>query len=107
MNRMNWITYLKVLFDQLDSFNSNKLKHVESENFLTGLKKIKHILPLQSRNEYMKNSSEIAFSYKEVESVISQMPEYITWDNIIDVFLLSIRNQPKATDFKSTNNIKT
>ena len=33
MNRMNWITYLKVLFDQLESINQNKQKHVEVGNF--------------------------------------------------------------------------
>jgi len=46
MNRMNWITYLKVLFDQLESFNQNKQKHVETANFLKGFKKIKNLLPL-------------------------------------------------------------
>eukprot|EP00347_Sterkiella_histriomuscorum_P016987 403351092 len=103
MNRMNWITYLKVLFDQLESFNQNKLKHVETANFLKGLKKIKHLLPLQTRNQYFKNCSEVAFSYKEVESGVIKMPEYITWDNIIDVFLTKsfaqsiVNQQPQTT----------
>ena len=54
MNRMNWITYLKVLFDELESFthsngNSNqaaKVKHVEVGNFVKALRKIKNIIPL-------------------------------------------------------------
>ncbi len=48
MNRMNWITYLKVLFDELESFTqaTNKQKHVEQGNFLKALKKIKNMLPL-------------------------------------------------------------
>jgi hypothetical protein len=87
MNRMNWITYLKVLFDQLETFNQNKQKHVETANFLKGLKKIKNLLPLLSRNDYYKNSSEVAFTYKEVEFGVTKMPNYITWDNVIDIFL--------------------
>jgi hypothetical protein len=84
---MNWITYLKVLFDQLETFNQNKQKHVETANFLKGLKKIKNLLPLLSRNDYYKNSSEVAFTYKEVEIGVTKMPKYITWDNVIDIFL--------------------
>lgn len=84
---MNWITYLKVLFDQLESFNQNKQKHVETANFIKGFRKIKHLLPLQTRNDYYKNCSEVAFSYKEVENGVNKMPKYITWDNIIDIFL--------------------
>jgi hypothetical protein len=84
---MNWITYLKVLFDQLETFNQNKQKHVETANFLKGLKKIKNLLPLLSRNDYYKNSSEVAFTYKEVELGVTKMPKYITWDNVIDIFL--------------------
>ena len=87
MNRMNWLTYLKVLFDQLDSFSKNRQKHVDTLNFLKGLKKIKNLLPLQARNEYYKSSSDVAFAYKEVEQGVEQMPKYITWDNVIDVFL--------------------
>lgn len=92
MNRMNWITYLKVLFDQLESFNSNKQKHVENANFLKALKKIKNLLPLQARNEYFKTSSEVAFTYKEVEGGVIGMPKYLTWDNIIDIFLTKTAN---------------
>jgi len=87
MNRMNWITYLKVLFDQLESFNSNKQKHVENTNFIKALKKIKNLLPLLPRNEYYKQSSEVAFTYKEVENGVMSMPKYLNWDNIIDIFL--------------------
>jgi hypothetical protein len=47
---------------------------VESANFFKGLKKIKNLLPLMSRNEYFKNSSEVAFTYKEVEAGVSKMP---------------------------------
>ena len=39
-----------------------------------------------SRNDYYKNSSEVAFTYKEVEAGVSSMPQYVTWDNLIDIF---------------------
>ncbi len=52
-----------------------------------GLQKIKNLLPLQTRNEYYKNCSEVAFTYKEVEQGVQAMPQYITWDNVIDIFL--------------------
>lgn len=44
-------------------------------------------MPLLTRNEYYKNSSEVAFTYKEVEIGVTKMPKYITWDNVIDIFL--------------------
>jgi len=47
---------------------------VETSNFLKGLKKIKNLLPLLSRNDYYKNSSEVAFTYKEVETGVTNMP---------------------------------
>lgn len=65
---------MKVLFDQLESFNQNKQKHVETSNFLKGLKKIKNLLPLMQRNEYYKNCSEVAFSFREVEIGVTKMP---------------------------------
>lgn len=73
MNRMNWITYLKVLFDELESFTqvTNKQKHVEHGNFLKALKKIKNMLPLQTKSEYSKTCGEVSFSYREVEAGIS------------------------------------
>lgn len=105
MNRMNWITYLKVLFDQLESFNQNKQKHVENHNFLTGLQKIKNLLPLMNKNEYYKSCSDVSFTYKDVEFGIMHMPKFITWDNVIDVFLTkqvktSIVNQNMKTTVK-------
>ena len=103
MNRMNWITYLKVLFDQLESFNQNKQKHVETSNFVKGFRKIKHLLPLQTRNDYYKNCSEVAFSYKEVENGIIKMPKYITWDNIIDIFLTKSFAQSIISNPKQSN----
>lgn len=56
-------------------------------NFVKGLKKIKNLLPLQTRNDYYKHCSEVAFTYKEVENGVNKMPKYITWDNVIDIFL--------------------
>lgn len=60
---------------------------MDYNNFVRGLKKIKTLLPLQPQAEYFKNTSDVAFSYKEVEKGVVQMPKYITWDNVIDVFL--------------------
>lgn len=41
-----------------------------------------------SKNEYYQSQSDVAFSYKEVENGLMHMPKYITWDNVIDVFLV-------------------
>lgn len=104
---MNWITYLKVLFDQLESFTQNKQKHVEKENFIKALQKIKNLLPLQTKNDYLKTSSDISFTYLEVETGIYHMPKFINWDNVIDVFLTK-QNQYSfihpTTEVKSNNN---
>ena len=51
-----------MLFDQLESFNQNKQKHVETSNFQIGLKKIRGMFPMQTRNDYYKNCSEVAFT---------------------------------------------
>ena len=40
-----------------------------------------------NKNEYYKTCSDVAFSYKDVEFGIMHMTKYITWDNVIDVFL--------------------
>ena len=60
---------------------------MENTNFLKALKKIKNLLPLLPRNEYYRTSSEVAFTYKEVENGVISVPKYLTWDNIIDIFL--------------------
>jgi len=44
-------------------------------------------LPLLPKNEYYKQSSEVAFSFKDVWASVQQLPPYITWDNVIDIFL--------------------
>lgn len=90
MNRMNWIMHLKILFDELESFTQTqgKQKHVELANFLKALRIIKEKLPLQAKIDYIRTCGEIAFSFKEVETFLSQGSQrYITWDNVIDVFL--------------------
>jgi hypothetical protein len=64
---------------------------VETANFMKALKKIKNMLPLQTKTEYLKSCGEVSFSYREVEQGLSgcQYPQqkYITWDNVIDMFL--------------------
>ena len=74
-----------------------KQKHVEQGNFVKALRKIKNMLPLMPRLEYMRNCGDVAFSYKDVESGLlgnasmqanlPMMPRYLSWDNIIDMFL--------------------
>jgi hypothetical protein len=71
----------------LESFNKNKQRHVENSNLLKGLQKIKNLLPLQNRSDYNKQSSDIAFSFKDVEKCAMGMPKYVTWDMVIDFFL--------------------
>ncbi len=103
MNRMNWLTYLKVLFDQLEQFSQNKQKHVENQNFIKALKKIKNLLPLQTKNEYYKNSSEVAFTYQDVENGVIGMPKYITWDNVIDIFLSKMMYSSQISNPRDSN----
>jgi hypothetical protein len=43
-------------------------KHVEQGNFVKALRKIKNMLPLQPKLEYLKACGEVAFSYREVEN---------------------------------------
>ena len=47
-----------------------KLKHVEANNFAKALRKIKNMLPLQPKLEYMKNCGDVSYSFKEVEQAI-------------------------------------
>lgn len=56
-------------------------------NFLKALKKIKNLLPLQPKLDYYKQTSEVAFTFKDVENGVKKMQKYITWDNVIDIFL--------------------
>jgi len=41
---------------------------VEQGNFVKALRRIKSLLPLQPRLEYMKGCGDVAFSYREVEN---------------------------------------
>ena len=76
MNRLDWITYLKILFDQLEkvkeiehsnnssflSINTNKnkkrkrkfkIEKVDRTVFVRALNKIKALLPMMKEDEYM------------------------------------------------------
>ncbi len=58
MSRLNWMTYLKVLFDKLllqafDIQNNQELTTVNANEMLMGLIKIKAHLPLLARNQYL------------------------------------------------------
>jgi len=58
MSRLNWMTYLKVLFDKLllqayDIKNNQDLTTVNANEMLSGFIKIKAHLPLLARNQYM------------------------------------------------------
>ena len=69
------------------------------------MQKIKNLLPLMTNNEYYKSCSDVSFTYKDVEFGIMHMPKFITWDNVIDVFLTkqvktSIVNQNMKTSVK-------
>ncbi len=67
MSRTSWITYLRALFDQLESFNQNKQTFVENENFVSALKRVKLMLPLEPKGQYFQKSSEMALSYRDVD----------------------------------------
>ena len=74
---------------------------------MKALRRIKSLLPLQPRLEYMKGCGDVAFSYREVETGLlggghlSQMPRYISWDNVIDMFLT---RQPIAPTYQVVSN---
>ena len=58
MSRLNWMTYLKVLFDKLliqaiESGEGQGELTVMANEMLAGLEKIKGHLPLLPRNQYM------------------------------------------------------
>ena len=75
---------------------------MEKPNFLKGLRKIKNLLPLLPKNDYYKSCSDVAFSYKDVDSGVASMPKYITWDNVIDVFLTKqIKSSVLQKNFQS------
>lgn len=63
------------------------------------------MLPLLPQNEYYKTCSEVAFKYKEVESGILHMPKYITWDNVIDVFLTKQYKTSIISNSKNTTKL--
>ena len=66
MSRMNWMTYLKVLFDKLTQ-NQYSL-NVDVLNLLESLQQIKQLLPLQYKQEYTcKHGQERGFTVQDVE----------------------------------------
>lgn len=88
MSRMKWLSLLQALFDQLKHFEYNHQRHVQKENFLTALKKIKTVLPLEAPDKYYASQGAIAITYSEVDSQFEELlPQYVTWDHIIDVLL--------------------
>ena len=88
MSRMKWLSLLQALFDQLKHFEYNHQRHVQKENFLTALKKIKQVLPLEAPEKYYETQGAIAIPYAEVNSQFDELlPQYVTWDHIIDVLL--------------------
>ena len=95
MNRLNWITYLKILYDQLEktkqpelldrkSMSSNSflnnsplnkqnriIERVDKSQFMKALSKIMSLLPLMSEVEYnYRYPSDKAIRFNEMENNI-------------------------------------
>ena len=96
MNRLNWITYLKILYDQLEktkqlevdrkSLDSNSflisintpinknqrvIERVDKTQFIKALQKIISLLPLMSEEEYdYRYPSDKAIKFEEMENNI-------------------------------------
>ena len=91
MNRLNWMTYLKILFDQLEKIPDEKIisdsssflpsnnkihkrkrtyvEKVDRTSFTNALLKIKGLLPLMMEEEYsLKFPNEKAISVLQVEN---------------------------------------
>ena len=70
MNRLDWITNLKILFDQLETVQVERVTHVRTTNFSNAFQKIGDILPLVTLNEFRQESSEMYYSYDDVISFL-------------------------------------
>ena len=116
MNRLNWMTYLKILFDQLEKIQDEKIisdsssflssnnkihkkkrtyvEKVDRTSFTNALLKIKGLLPLMMEEEYsLKFPNEKAISVLQVENqMMCSRNAVISWDQIIDE-IMSIGNQ--------------
>lgn len=114
MNRLNWITYLKILYDQLEktkqpelldrkSMSSNSflnnsplnkqnriIERVDKSQFMKALSKIMSLLPLMSEVEYnYRYPSDKAIRFNEMENnIMCCQSQYLTWDAIIDILLM-------------------
>jgi hypothetical protein len=120
MNRLNWMSYLKILYDQLEkvkdpvltpreqkrSFLSDTILNqmsgaqseqpdkVRREHLVMALNKIIGLLPLINRNEYLRKfKNEQAISFLQIENSIMCCPlTLLSWDSIIDL-LLNVNQQ--------------
>ena len=106
MSRLNWMTYLKVLFDKLLQQNhemqvagKQTFLMVDAGQLLQALVKIKGHLPLLQRDQYMqRHQCERGFSVKDIEMslrrfIMSRKAESmvldVSWDDCIDLFIQS------------------
>ena len=112
MNRLNWMTYLKILFDQLEkviepipiakkksflnrevSYHASKstLERVNRDSFVKALIKIESLLPLVSVEDYVsKFGNEQAISFYQIENqLMCSQYSNLSWDNLIDLLMLS------------------
>lgn len=107
MNRLNWITFAKILYDQLEKskqplypstdpasflggvnqINVQQVDKVSRDNFVKALAQIAGMLPLISKEEYeYRHPGEQAISYQQIETQLLCCPySLLTWDNLIDL----------------------
>ena len=115
MNRINWITYLKILYDAIEKIqvsikcsninssflsinvNSKKdenlsIKYIEKinrDNLVKALFKVINLLPLMNKYEYEKSyATEYAITFNQVYNQLMCNPlVQLTWDDIMDILL--------------------
>eukprot|EP00347_Sterkiella_histriomuscorum_P015088 403358362 len=106
MSRLNWMTYLKLLFDKLNSMQTGQSINLQQSSMsnstsndvdiyqlLEALSQIKNLLPLQNREEYQsKHGNEKGFTIYEVEYNLKRFliingHTKLSWDDVIDMFL--------------------
>lgn len=90
MSRMSWLMALRPLFDSLKAFHCNsKKRHIEKDNFLDALEKVKSTLKLKELSS-LNGSEETHISFQSVwHQFNDHLPEYFTWDNLFDVLLFT------------------
>jgi hypothetical protein len=88
MSRQQWLSFLKVLFDQLETSrpDNGTEEKVSKANFLKALSLVIDVLPLQPKSDFVNN--EVSFSFNDVNQRLGQLSDFFSWDQAIDLFIV-------------------